>query len=169
MENLNAVKGKYATKRTFFSHSSMLCKAALTAIDNNINTNRLQVCHIMNLGFLDFVFSLFKGRTASGILQFDLITNRDGAKYYVRPRMEEKDFSWKDALMSIVLQFRKNNIYFPLISFLFIFQAFHDRKMLPNLLPLAPELKQRKKTAVRPDKAEAVARHQSRMATPSRS
>jgi hypothetical protein len=44
-------------------------------------------------------------------------------------------------------------------------QAFHDRKMPPNVLPLAPELKKRKKTAVRPDKSDAISRHQSRMMT----
>ena len=64
VENLNAVKGKYATKRTFFSHSSMLCKAALTAIDNNVNSNRLQVCQFETLCFLDFVFSIFMYRVA---------------------------------------------------------------------------------------------------------
>ena len=43
VENLNAVKAKYAPKRSFFSHSSMLTKAALAAIDNNMNTERAQV------------------------------------------------------------------------------------------------------------------------------
>ena len=43
VENLNAVKAKYAPKRSFFSQPSMLTKAALTAIDNNANVERLQV------------------------------------------------------------------------------------------------------------------------------
>ena len=43
VENLNAVKGKYAPKRTFFTQPSMLCKAVLAGVDNNVNSDNAQV------------------------------------------------------------------------------------------------------------------------------
>ena len=76
--------------------------------------------------------------------------------------MEPKDYSWKDSIASIVLQVIQGD--FSSSKRLFrVLQAFHERKVPPNLLPLAPELKQRKKTAARPEKSVAVSRHQSRL------
>ena len=46
----------------------------------------------------------FQGRTSAGVLQFDLVTDRAGSKFYVKPRMEPKDCSWKDSITSVVLQ-----------------------------------------------------------------
>ena len=105
MENLNAVKAKYAPKRSFFSHPSMLTKAALAAIDNNVNSDRSQVsivslvCQIISIDYF-----LSQSCTASGALQFDLVTNRDGSKFFVKPVKVEKDSSWKDAIASVVMQ-----------------------------------------------------------------
>lgn len=45
-----------------------------------------------------------QGHTASGVLQFDLVSNRAGSKFFVKPRKVEKDASWKDAIASVVLQ-----------------------------------------------------------------
>ena len=45
-----------------------------------------------------------QGHTASGVLQFDLVSNRAGSKYFVKPRKVEKDTSWKDALAFVVMQ-----------------------------------------------------------------
>ena len=42
------------------------------------------------------------------MLQFDLVTNRDGSKYFVKPRKVEKDDSWKDAIASVVMQVDQN-------------------------------------------------------------
>ena len=104
----------------------------------------------------------FQGRTASGVLEFDLVTNRDGSKYFIKPRMEAKDSSWKDAIASVVLQVFLRSRKFT-NTFIRLFQVFHDRKVPPNVLPLNPELKTRNKPASKPEKSEAVARHQTRM------
>ena len=48
--------------------------------------------------------SYIKGRTASGVLQFDLVTHRDGAKYYIKPKSVAKDMTWKDSIASVTLQ-----------------------------------------------------------------
>ena len=45
-----------------------------------------------------------QGKTRSGALQFDLVTNRDGSKYYVKPKPVQKDMSWKDSVASATLQ-----------------------------------------------------------------
>ena len=45
----------------------------------------------------------------------------------------------------------------------FILKVFHDRKVPPNVLPLNPELMVRVKPAARPDKSDAIAKHQTRM------
>ena len=45
----------------------------------------------------------------------------------------------------------------------FVLKVFHDRKVPPNVLPLNPELMVRGKPATRPDKNEAIAKHQTRM------
>ena len=44
-----------------------------------------------------------QGKTASGVLQFDLVTNRDGSKYYVKPKPVPKDMSWRDSIASVSL------------------------------------------------------------------
>ena len=49
-------------------------------------------------------FDLLQGKTKAGVLQFDLLTNRDGAKYYIKPRPSPKDMSWKDSIVSATLQ-----------------------------------------------------------------
>ena len=51
-----------------------------------------------------------QGHTASGVLQFDLVSNRAGSKYFVKPRKVEKDASWKDAIASVVLQVFSENL-----------------------------------------------------------
>jgi len=127
VENLFSLQGKYAPKRIFFSHPSMLCKNALAAIDHNMNTDRAQ------------------GKTAAGVLQFDLVTGRDGSKYYVKPKPEPKDMSWKDSIVSVTLK------------------AFVERKIPASRLPLGEEMKTRKKSAVKPDKCTAINQHQTRM------
>ena len=62
--------------------------------------------------------------------------------------MELKDYSWKDSIASVVLQV---NILVRL------FQAFKDRKVPPNILPLSPEMNVRQKAALKPDKVVSVA------------
>ena len=79
----------------------MLTKAALAAIDNNMNTDRAQV---LVIAYMPDYNMNYQGCTASGVLQFDLVTNRDGSKYFVKPRKVEKDDSWKDAIASVVMQ-----------------------------------------------------------------
>jgi len=128
VENLFSLQGKYASKQIFFSQESMLCKNALTAIDHNRNCNRSQ------------------GKTRSGALQFDLVTNRQGSKYYIKPKTAPKDMSWKDSIASVTLQ------------------AYELRALPTSSLPLASYLKTRTKTAVRPDKDTAISKHQTRMA-----
>jgi len=105
----------------------MICKTALTAIDHNVNCDRLQ------------------GKTASGALKFDLVTHRDGAKYFVRPVKEEKDMSWLDSIASVALQ------------------ALEFKKIPLAELPLGETMKTRKKSATKPDKSTAISLHQTRM------
>ena len=45
-------------------------------------------------------FYFTQGKTMSGALKFDLVTNRDGKKYYVKPRPA---LSWKDSIASSTL------------------------------------------------------------------
>ena len=79
----------------------MLCKNALAAIDHNMNTDRAQVySYLSSLRVND----ILQGRTAYGVLQFDLVTSRDGAKYYVKPKKEAKDMTWKDSIASVALK-----------------------------------------------------------------
>ena len=97
------------------------------------------------------------------MLQFDLVTNRDGSKYFVKPRKVEKDDSWKDAIASVVMQVDQDTLIIISLDHKFILKVFHDRKVPPNVLPLNPELMVRVKPAARPDKSDAIAKHQTRM------
>eukprot|EP00092_Neocalanus_flemingeri_P106764 GFUD01136999.1.p1 GENE.GFUD01136999.1~~GFUD01136999.1.p1 ORF type:complete len:109 (+),score=23.50 GFUD01136999.1:109-435(+) len=105
----------------------MLCKNALTAIDHNMNTDRAQ------------------GKTSSGIPQFDLVSNRDGSKFFVKPILAQKDMSWRDAIASAALQ------------------AYQERKVPAFQLPIGSELKTRGKKVEKPDKDTAISKHQTRM------
>ena len=92
----------------------MLCKNALTAIDHTINstrnTNIYPSLHWLHKSYwakysnIVKYFNLLQGKTKAGALQFDLVTNRDGAKYYIKPRPSPKDMSWKDSIASATLQ-----------------------------------------------------------------
>jgi hypothetical protein len=107
------------------------------------------------------VLFLVQGKTKSGALQFDLVTNRNGKKYYVKPRPALKDISWKDSIASSTLQVRFFKLLIVVLNILS--QAFAERALPDSSLPLGCELKTRKKTAEKPEKTAAIANHQSRM------
>ena len=46
------------------------------------------------------------------MLQFDLVTNRDGSKYFVKPKPVAKDMSWKDSIVSVTLKVGVDSLYF---------------------------------------------------------
>ena len=117
---------------------------------------RYPLCQISSIDYF-----LSQSCTASGVLQFDLVTNRDGSKCFVKPVKVEKDSSWKDAIASVVMQVVL--IYMKRALILNFFQVFHDRKVPPNVLPLNPELVMRSKPATKPEKDVAISRHQTRM------
>ena len=62
----------------YFSHSGMLVRTALTALDHNANTGRVQVKGIKNIFYFG---SFLQGSTKEGNLKFELITHRDGRKW----------------------------------------------------------------------------------------
>ena len=107
------------------------------------------------------VHFLVQGKTKSGALQFDLVTNRNGKKYYVKPRAALKDISWKDSIASSTLQVRFCKLL--IVVWNISSQAFAERALPDSSLPLGCELKTRKKTAEKPEKTAAKANHQSRM------
>ena len=106
---------------------------------------------------------LIQGKTKSGALQFDLVTNIDGKKYYVKPRAAPKDISWRDSIASSTLQVRFCKLF--IVVFNIVSQAFAERTLPDSTLPLGSDLKTRKKTAEKPEKTAAVTNHQSRMKT----
>ena len=95
------------------------------------------------------------------MLQFDLVTGRDGSKYYVKPKPEPKDMSWKDSIVSVTLKVGITHGSFFTVKI--ILQAFVERKIPASRLPLGEEMKTRKKSAVKPDKCTAINQHQTRM------
>ena len=63
LESWNALHNRYANKNFFYSHSSMLCRAALAAIDNNSNLERQQVIQPCQTGSRDsYNYKIFHRR-----------------------------------------------------------------------------------------------------------
>ena len=85
-----------------FSHQSMLIRSALAAIDHNSNTDREQA------------------KTTSGIPRFDLVKQRHGKKYHVRPIKEAKNNSWRHCMASLVIKVK----VLILINFFWLKSAF---------------------------------------------
>ena len=42
--------------------------------------------------------------TKRGGLAYDLVSNRAGTKWFVKPLKEEKDNSWRDAIVKLVIE-----------------------------------------------------------------
>ena len=90
-----------------------------------------------------------------------MLTNRSGAKYFVKPVMEPKDRSWLDSIASMTLKVgKKKQAKFCSI---YLLQAVEERKKPAVELPLGETMKTKKKDAVKPDKGTAIAKHQTRM------
>ena len=89
IESWNAVHNKYANKNFFYRHDSMLVRGALAAIDNNANLKRSQK------------------RDKDGKLIFDQASNRIGANWFLKKRMDKKDDSWRDAIAEMTLQVKR--------------------------------------------------------------
>ena len=104
-----------------------------------------------------------QARGEQGTLRYDLVTNRAGTKWFIRPRMESKDSSWREAIVELVVKVaipRKCN------SYLFPPQSVELRKRPRAVIPTAgPEHLIRGKKLARPDLAQAIAKHQTRMAS----
>ena len=97
----------------------MLARGALTAIDSNSNLNRNQV-HLVATNYRILRIRKFQAKGEKGSLRYDLVSNRAGTKWlvllvclyllfiltlrFVRPRMERKDDSWREAIAQLVLQ-----------------------------------------------------------------
>ena len=64
----------------------MIVKAALTAIDHNINVERTQAL------------------TQKGVPRFKLETDRGGIKWFTKVVKAPKDTNWKDEIVSFVLR-----------------------------------------------------------------
>ena len=104
----------------FFSHESMFARAALTAIDSNSNLHRKQVLQTSMFYTISCSIFILQARGDTGSLRYDLVSNRAGSKWYVynenqsqiiitmprfvRPRMEGKDDSWREAIAQLVVQ-----------------------------------------------------------------
>jgi len=127
IECFNALLNKYCSKRFFYSHHSMLARTCLAALDHNLNTDRQQAT------------------TSEGLLRFDLIKQRHGKKYYAKTVKEDKDHSWRELIVSLVIQC--------------IVDGTRPRVDLPVL---DEELSVRQVVA-KPAKADAVSAHKTRL------
>ena len=67
-------------------HETMIVKAALTAIDHNINVEREQAV------------------TKQGVPRFKLETDRGGTKWFTKVVKVPKATNWKDEIVSFVLR-----------------------------------------------------------------
>merc|ERR1712179_544364 len=106
----------------------MFARGALTVIDSNSNLHRNQA------------------RGGTGSIRYELVSNRAGTKWFVRPRLEDKDNSWREALAELILE------------------CVEKRKRPLTEIPVAgPEHLIRGKKVARPDMLEAISKHQSRM------
>ena len=129
IENFNSLMNKYCPKMYAYSHESMLCRGALAALDHNGNVGRSQKV------------------TIAGERQYDLMKKRYGKKYFIKAVKEEKDFSFRDELASLVLTCIKNGTR-PSIE-----------------IPVGREMPSVLKSIEKPDKMEAILKHQSRFVT----
>jgi len=128
IESWNALHNHYCNKNFSYGHSGMFVRAALAAIDNNSNLER------------------FQAKSKNGTPQFDLVSNRAGTKWFVKPRMEPKDDSWRDAILNLVIQ------------------SIELRQRPVVKIPVAGlEHCVRGKKEPRPNKTEAIEKHQTRM------
>ena len=126
IEQYNNLHNKYAPKNVYFSHSSMMVRTALTALDHNANTDRVQ------------------GTTREGQKKFELITHRDGKKWFIRKVMDKKSTDWRDSIASFVLQ------------------CVGERQRPCANVPIAGQEHIIRSKAAKPDKEAAIAAHQTR-------
>merc|ERR1712179_566771 len=99
----------------------MFARGALTVIDSNSNLHRNQA------------------RGGTGSIRYELVSNRAGTKWFVRPRLEDKDNSWREALAELILE------------------CVEKRKRPLTEIPVAgPEHLIRGKKVARPDMLQAI-------------
>ena len=80
----------------------MIVKAALTAIDHNVNVERVQAL------------------TQKGVPRFKLETDHGGTKWFTKVVKAPKDTNWKDEIVSFVLKVLIW-LFFLLQNFMFFF------------------------------------------------
>ena len=100
-ENYHSLGNKYCGKRYKYTHASMLVRSALTAIDHNNNVLRQQVTIRHHISIF---LNLLKARREDGVLRFSLVKQRNATKYTVKKVKAEKDYSWREAIASLVLK-----------------------------------------------------------------
>ena len=82
--------------------------------------------------------------SGSGYLMWDYIKQRHGKRYYVKPIKVNKDHGWRNTLASLVLSCVRTDSV-PTVN-----------------IPLGEELPKFRKEINKPEKADAVQKHQSR-------
>jgi hypothetical protein len=125
----------------------MIVKAALTAIDHNINVERLQAL------------------TQKGVPRFKLETDRGGTKWFIKVVKAPKDTDWKDEIVSFVLRVL---IWLILCQnvFCFKFQCVETDCRPDVRIPVGNVPRPKNQAHVeRPTKSEAVLKHQKRFMT----
>ena len=86
IENVNSLNNKYCSKTYVYGYESMLVRAAITAIDHNMNLNRPQAV------------------TKDGEARYRVETNRAGSKYIIRDIKVPKDNSWRDKITDYIME-----------------------------------------------------------------
>lgn len=86
LECFNALLNKYCPKRFYYRHMTMLSRTACAALDHNFNTDRQQA------------------KTSKGVLKFDIVRQRHGKKYYAKPVKEDKNHSWREIILRMVVK-----------------------------------------------------------------
>ena len=107
--------------------------------------------------------NIVQARGEQGSLRYDLVSNRAGTKWFIRPRMESKDSSWREAIVELVVKV----VITIHAVFIFVFpQSVELRKRPRTFIPTAgPEHLIRGKKLARPDLMQAIAKHQTRMSS----
>ena len=124
-------------------YDSMLVRAAMTAIDHNLNLNRPQA------------------KTKTGELRYKIECNRAGSKYIVREIKVPKDSSWRDKIADFILQVLLHVKTAPVLNF--VFQCVETATVPVVHIPVGTDIPRNQAKVPRPSKSDAIKHHQSRM------
>ena len=102
-----------------------------------------------------------QARTSEGLPRYSLVKQRNGIKYTVKRIKEDKDYTFRDYIASLILK-----VFFKAVTFckiLFLFSQSIENGTSPNVvLPLGQNIPSVRPMVKKPDKKMAIAKHQSR-------